>query len=122
MLAAHQDEVGFIVTYITDEGNLKFTTVGGINPEVVIGRQLHFKNGTVGVVGGKAVHQRSPKERDEPVKLDTLTIDIGASSKAEAENTFLPVTAHISEAIIPNLATAICVRKRLTTELAVPLW
>lgn len=43
MLAAHQDEVGFIVTYITDDGNLKFTTVGGINPEVVIGRQLHFK-------------------------------------------------------------------------------
>ncbi len=43
MLAAHQDEVGFIVTYITDSGNLKFTTVGGINPEVVIGRQLHFK-------------------------------------------------------------------------------
>lgn len=85
MLAAHQDEVGFIVTYITDDGNLKFTTVGGINPEVVIGRQLHFKNGTVGVVGGKALHQQSPKERDEPVKLDTLTIDIGASSKAEAE-------------------------------------
>lgn len=43
MLAAHQDEVGFIVTYITDDGNLKFTTVGGINPEVVISRQLHFK-------------------------------------------------------------------------------
>ena len=70
MLAAHQDEVGFIVTYITDDGNLKFTTVGGINPEVVIGRQLHFKNGTVGVVGGKAVHQRSPKERDDPVKAE----------------------------------------------------
>lgn len=90
MLAAHQDEVGFIVTYITDDGNLKFTTVGGINPEVVIGRQLHFKNGTVGVVGGKAVHQQSPKERDEPVKLDTLTIDIGASSKAEAEKYVSP--------------------------------
>ena len=67
MLAAHQDEVGFIVTYITDDGNLKFTTVGGINPEVVIGRQLHFKNGTVGVVGG-----------------------IGASSKAEAEKYVSP--------------------------------
>lgn len=85
MLAAHQDEVGFIVTYITDDGLLKLSAVGGINHEVAVGRQLHFANGTVGVIGGKAVHQQSEEERGKPVKLDSLTMDIGASSKAEAE-------------------------------------
>ena len=85
MLAAHQDEVGFIVTYITDDGLLKLSAVGGINHEVAVGRQLHFAGGTVGVIGGKAVHQQSEEERSKPVKLDSLTMDIGASSKAEAE-------------------------------------
>lgn len=90
MLAAHQDEVGFIVTYITEQGFLRFAPVGGINPETVIGRQLKFKNGTVGVIGTKAIHQQSKEERSKPVKFDGLLIDIGASSREEAEKYVLP--------------------------------
>ena len=66
MLAAHQDEVGFIVTYITSEGYLRFDAVGGINPEVVIGRTVHFKNGIRGVIGTKPIHHQDTKEKDSP--------------------------------------------------------
>lgn len=90
LLAAHMDEVGFIVTYITEDGYLRFSPVGGVNASVVIGRQLHFKNGTVGVIGTRAMHQMDKEEREKPVEFDELLIDIGASSKEEAEQKVRP--------------------------------
>ncbi|MBR4306262.1 MAG: M42 family peptidase [Ruminiclostridium sp.] len=90
MLAAHMDEVGFIVNYITADGYLRITSVGGINPETVIGRQLQFKNGTRGVIGTKAVHQQTEEEREKPVKISSMLLDIGAKSEAEALEKVLP--------------------------------
>ena len=55
MLDAHMDEVGLIVTSVQPDGTLTFTEVGGIDPSVVIGRQVTV-NGLYGVVGAKAVH------------------------------------------------------------------
>lgn len=49
MISAHMDEVGFIITYITDDGYLKFSPVGGIDPRVVIDRVVDI-NGTKGVI------------------------------------------------------------------------
>ena len=40
MICAHMDEVGFIVKYINSDGTLSFGEVGGIDPSVVIGRQV----------------------------------------------------------------------------------
>ena len=40
MVCAHMDEVGFIVTYICDNGFLKFTNVGGVDPKVAVGRAV----------------------------------------------------------------------------------
>ncbi len=90
MLAAHMDEVGFIVTYITDDGYLRIAPVGGINPETVLGRQLIFKNGTIGVIGTKAIHQQSEEERNKPVKISSMYLDIGAKNREEAEKYVLP--------------------------------
>ncbi len=90
MLAAHMDEVGFIVTYITSDGYLRIAPVGGINPETVLGRQLTFRNGITGVIGTKAVHQQSEDEREKPVKISAMFLDIGAVSKEEAEKYILP--------------------------------
>lgn len=85
MLCAHTDEVGFIITSITDDGYLKFTSVGGIVPSAVFGRRVVFSNGTVGVIAAKAVHMVKGDEKDKQPPLDDLTIDIGVTSKEEAE-------------------------------------
>lgn len=84
MFAAHMDEVGFMVTDVTSDGFLRFGAVGGIDPRVVIGRAVRFKNGTRGVIGTKAVHQQSADERKKAPDFDGLLIDIGAANADEA--------------------------------------
>lgn len=84
MLAAHMDEVGFIVKHITDDGMLKFGFVGGVDPRVAIGRRVLFGE-TRGVVGIKAVHLTRAAERRTMPKTDDLYIDIGATSRTIAE-------------------------------------
>ena len=84
MYCAHMDEVGFIVTDITDDGRLKFAPVGGISPAVVFGRRVVFSNGTVGVIAAKALHHLSSDEKDKQPKIADLAIDIGAENAEEA--------------------------------------
>lgn len=85
MVDAHMDEVGIIVSYIGANGFIKFQTVGGIDPMVMLGRKVVFENGTVGVVGIKPVHMLSGDEKKAVPKADTLYIDIGAYTKEDAE-------------------------------------
>ncbi len=84
MLSAHMDEVGFIITSITDDGYLKFSPVGGIDPEVVLTRRLNV-NGKAGIVGSKAVHLMSNSEKDAAPQFSDFLLDIGAESKKEAQ-------------------------------------
>lgn len=85
MVDAHMDEVGFIVTYITADGMLKFTAVGGINTAVMIARKVEFLNGVKGVISSKPVHMLTSSEKEKMPDEDALYIDIGADSKQEAE-------------------------------------
>lgn len=85
MLAAHMDEVGFMVTDITEDGFLRFGAVGGIDPRVVLGRGVRFQNGTLGVVGTKATHQQSSDERKKAPDFADMFIDIGTKDKEAAE-------------------------------------
>ncbi len=84
VLCAHMDEVGVIVKKVTDDGMLKFGFVGGVAPRVMIGKLVRFGD-VSGVVGIKAVHLTTAEERKTMPKTKDLYIDIGASSKAEAE-------------------------------------
>ncbi|MBR1664259.1 MAG: M42 family peptidase [Ruminococcus sp.] len=85
LISAHMDEVGFIVRYITDDGYLKFSPVGGIDPRVVFGKRVFVgKNKIPGVVGGKVLHHLSGSEKSKAVPFDKLYIDIGADSKEQA--------------------------------------
>ncbi|MCR4616377.1 MAG: M42 family metallopeptidase [Clostridiales bacterium] len=84
MLAAHMDEVGMMITYITDDGFLKFTTVGGIDSRVLLGRAVLI-NGINGIIGIKPIHLLDKSEEHDLPKNDSLYIDIGAKDKADAE-------------------------------------
>lgn len=85
MLAAHMDEVGFIVTGIEESGLLKFTTVGGISSSVVLGSRVRVgDSGMNGVIATKPVHLLSKEEKEKNPDFDSLYIDIGAADQAEA--------------------------------------
>lgn len=86
MIAAHMDEVGMIVTYINDDGTLSFDFVGGVNAGSAVSRQVVVgKNSIPGVVGMKAVHNMSEKERNSSLSVDSMRIDIGAYNREDAE-------------------------------------
>ncbi|HAL62870.1 MAG TPA: aminopeptidase [Clostridiales bacterium] len=86
MLAAHMDEVGFIISDITDKGFLKFKTVGGIDTRTILAKRLKIgENEVLGVIGMKAVHLQKKSERDNVPEIRDLYIDIGAKDKESAE-------------------------------------
>ncbi len=81
---AHMDEVGFIITHITDEGLLRFASVGGIEKAVLFGHRVRI-GAQSGVIGGKAMHQCHGDEDKNVPDIQDMYIDIGASTKQEAE-------------------------------------
>ena len=86
MLAAHMDEVGFIVSKINDKGYIEFKTVGGIDTRVMLSKKVVIgKNKIPGVIGIKAIHLQEKSERKTMPKTRDLYIDIGAENKEEAE-------------------------------------
>lgn len=86
MLAAHMDEVGLMVTYIEKTGYLRFGRVGGISEKTLLAKLVLVGQGkTPGVIGVKPIHLLRQEERDKIVKVPELFIDIGATSKEDAE-------------------------------------
>lgn len=86
MVCAHMDEVGFLISRITEDGMFKLAPAGGIDPRVLVGRRMEVGPKKVkGVISLKAIHLTTPEERKQAPGLDTLYIDIGAASRKEAE-------------------------------------
>lgn len=87
VLSAHMDEVGFIVSEITDDGYIKFKSVGGIDERIMLAQSVVIGDNAVpGVIGIKAVHLQSPDERQSVIKEKDMYIDIGASDADEAKS------------------------------------
>ncbi len=80
MLAAHMDEVGLMITAVTDDGFLRFETVGGIDAAVLYGKRVKIGEIT-GVIGCKAIHLCSKDEAEKIPKKEDLLIDIGVSAE-----------------------------------------
>ncbi|MBR3979787.1 MAG: M42 family metallopeptidase [Bacteroidales bacterium] len=86
MIAAHMDEIGFIVTHIDDNGFLKFTTLGGFDPKTLTAQRVivHGKKDIIGVMGAKPIHVMTAEERDKKVTVKDFFIDLGME-KTEVE-------------------------------------
>lgn len=75
MISAHIDEIGLMATHIDENGFIRFTNIGGINPLTCYGGRVQFMDGTRGVIGMDGL------ERGKTPKLSDLFIDVGADSK-----------------------------------------
>mgnify|MGYP004701086591 FL=1 len=85
LLAAHMDEVGLIITHVTDDGFLKLGFVGGIDRRIAIGKPVVLGPDRVpGIISLKAIHLTDKAELKKVPKTDSLYIDIGAGSREEA--------------------------------------
>lgn len=82
LLCGHIDEIGFIVTNVTNDGMLKVTRAGGIHPTLYLGTHVQIMNKN-GIVSGVVV-TTSSLEKSENLTADSLSIDIGATSKDDA--------------------------------------
>lgn len=80
MLAAHMDEIGVMAAYIDDKGFIRFSNVGWVSPYYSLGQRVRFKNGTVG-----SIFYEEKLDDMKNLKLSRMYIDIGASSREEAE-------------------------------------
>lgn len=79
MLAAHMDEIGFMVNYIDENGFIRFSPIGGILKYNSINSIVEFTNGEKGKISYEN------KENPSSVGFEKMYIDIGASSREDAE-------------------------------------
>lgn len=86
MVAAHMDEIGFIVTHIDENGFLRFHTLGGFDPKTLTAQRVivHGKKDLVGVMGSKPIHVMSEEEKAKLPKTTDFFIDLGMP-KSEVE-------------------------------------
>jgi len=89
MLAAHADEIAMAVNYISDDGFIYVRKMGGIDAAITKAQRvtIHTRNGPVkGVVGNVAPHlSRCDDDKPKVPKIHDLFIDIGVSSRKDAE-------------------------------------
>jgi len=89
MLAGHVDEIGLMVNTIDEKGFIGFVPIGGVDTAVLGGQRVlvHGRAGSVpGVIGRKAIHLTPEKERNQPLEMHQMWIDIGATSKEDAQS------------------------------------
>lgn len=88
MVAGHMDEVGFMVTQITDRGFIKFQPLGGWWNQVLLAQRVKIitsKGDVEGVIGSIPKHILTPEMKQKPVEIKKMFIDIGADNKEDAE-------------------------------------
>lgn len=84
VIEGHIDEIGFLITYVDDEGFIWFDRIGGWDDQVVVGQRVVITSATGevrGVIGKKAAHLLAPEDRSKVTKLSDLWIDIGSEGK-----------------------------------------
>lgn len=103
LVAGHMDEIGLMITSITEEGFLKFQPVGGWWGHVMLSQQFNIltSNGKVykAVTGSKPPHILGAEEKTRVLKLDDMYLDMGVESKEEVEKLGVKVGDQVVPAI-----------------------
>jgi endoglucanase len=89
MLSGHCDEIGFMITHISDEGFLHIEAVGGIDVSTIAGARVTIqaeKGNFEGVIGKKAIHLETTEEREKPLEIKDAYIDVGFKDRKDAES------------------------------------
>jgi endoglucanase len=89
MFAGHADQIGLIVSHINDNGYIYTNTIGGWDPQQLIGQRMtiYTAGGPVpAVIARKPIHLLDEEERKKVVKTKELWLDIGAKDREEAAN------------------------------------
>lgn len=98
-IAAHMDEVGFIVQDITEKGQLRLSMIGGIWPLTVIGTKaiVYASNGKTynGVFGHTSIHILEADKRSKAPELKEMFVDLGFKSKKEVEEAGIEVADRV---------------------------
>ncbi|MGY8979667.1 MAG: M42 family metallopeptidase [Flavobacteriales bacterium] len=87
MIAAHMDEIGFIVTHIDDKGFVYFHTLGGFDPKTLTAQRviIHGKEDVIGVMGSKPIHLMNAADRLKVPTVKDFFIDTGLSKNQLAK-------------------------------------
>ena len=86
MIAAHMDEVGFMIVKDEDDGVFEFRVIGGVDPRQLVGKPVTIGRDHIpGVIGAKAIHLTTPEERKQVLKVDQLRIDIGPGGDSKVK-------------------------------------
>jgi len=83
MVAAHMDEISFVVTHIDEEGFIRFHTLGGFDAKTLTSQRVivHGKKDIIGVMGSKPIHLMTAEERGKPVPIQEYYIDTGMTAE-----------------------------------------
>lgn len=87
MLAGHADEIGLMVSHVTDQGYIYVRPIGGWDPQILPGQRVWIRTKTgrvLGLVGRKPIHLLEDEERKKAVRVEDIWVDIGAKNKGEA--------------------------------------
>jgi putative aminopeptidase FrvX len=88
-VVGHVDEIGLLVSHISDKGFLHVVGSGGWDPQVLVAQRVEVltRSGPVhGVIGRKPIHVLEGEERKKAVELKGLHVDIGARDGDEARS------------------------------------
>lgn len=87
MLAAHMDEISFVVTDIDSNGFIRFCTLGGFDPKTLTAQRVivHGTEDIIGVMGTKPIHVLTPEERSKAPKTTEYFIDTGLPAEKVKE-------------------------------------
>lgn len=88
LMSGHVDEIGLMISHISDEGFLYFKGIGGVDKALIRGQRMTIhgvKGPVLGVTGLLAIHMQESDDRNKVPEMHTMHIDIGVSSRQEAE-------------------------------------